>query len=283
MEMIGQAIVGVLRSGKRVVIPGLGAFLRKEGDRKVVFVEFLKKDDGVLSGLLIEQYGLSAREVQEAVGGFVGDLQRMVNTSGGFVIEGLGVMRIDANGVLDLQYDPSVKAAVQVVEPEPVAPPEEEILGVSEEEFEIVAPAQETAARSMAAPSAPQVIEFEQASSSVPQDDDPMVVEFEPLQRAPKPAARPVAPSAFDPDEDGSAADEGDELDRMIYHKPPRRTRTEGKKQTDLIMIIAIVAAAIAILAMIYGRVAEKKRNRLPETPPTEQVVDSTLEAAGNI
>jgi len=46
--MINKIIAEYLRTNKRLVVPHFGAFIRKENSEAIVFVPFLKKDDGVI-------------------------------------------------------------------------------------------------------------------------------------------------------------------------------------------------------------------------------------------
>lgn len=61
--MINKIIAEYLRTNKRLVVPHFGAFIRKENSEAIVFVPFLKKDDGVLQQLhrFRIRYGLGRR------------------------------------------------------------------------------------------------------------------------------------------------------------------------------------------------------------------------------
>jgi hypothetical protein len=123
--MIDNIISGYLRANKRLVVPGLGSFIHKE-DGETVFVEFLKKDDGVLTGLLAKEYGLAADEAGEAVAGYADGVRRTVAASGRYVVDGVGVLHSDANGLLELevagQPKPEPKPEpVPVFKPEPIS------------------------------------------------------------------------------------------------------------------------------------------------------------------
>ncbi len=50
--MLIHTLTQYLESHKRLVVPQLGAFIVKEPERSIVFSELLKRDDGVLRGLL---------------------------------------------------------------------------------------------------------------------------------------------------------------------------------------------------------------------------------------
>lgn len=53
--MLIRVIEQYLENHKRLVVPQLGAFLVKEEPRTVVFSELLRRDDGVLQGLLVAE------------------------------------------------------------------------------------------------------------------------------------------------------------------------------------------------------------------------------------
>jgi hypothetical protein len=132
--MIDNIILEYLRTNKRLVVPELGSFIRKEGG-ETVFAEFLKKDDGVLTGLLAKEYGLEPAEAAEAASGYADSVRRTVAASGRYVVEGVGVLHTDANGQLALEGAGEPKRSVSVVEevitvvepepePEPMVKPE---------------------------------------------------------------------------------------------------------------------------------------------------------------
>lgn len=50
--MLIHTLIQYLESHRRLVVPQLGTFIVKEPGRSVVFSELLKRDDGVLRGLL---------------------------------------------------------------------------------------------------------------------------------------------------------------------------------------------------------------------------------------
>ncbi len=64
--MIDGIISRYLRANKRLVVPELGSFIRKDGG-EVAFVEFLKKDDGILATLVGHELGLGAEEAAEVL------------------------------------------------------------------------------------------------------------------------------------------------------------------------------------------------------------------------
>ncbi len=108
IAMIDNIITSWLRSNKRLVVPEFGAFIHKD-DGEVVFVEFLKKDDGVLTGLLQREYATDETEARGIIDEYVFNIRRTVGATGKYAVEGLGTLRTDANGLYALLYDPRVR------------------------------------------------------------------------------------------------------------------------------------------------------------------------------
>lgn len=105
--MINKIISDCLVSSKRVVVPQFGAFIHKEGDGVVVFVSFLKKDDGVLSSQIRSSLGISQVDADEMIAEYVAEIKRNVEKRGSFLIEGLGFIKGDSNGLYYLVYNPN--------------------------------------------------------------------------------------------------------------------------------------------------------------------------------
>ena len=108
--MINKIIANYLAGGKRLVIPQFGAFIHKEGDVTVVFVPFLKKDDGVLVDLLCKEYGLDEADARGIITEYIAQIGTGVAERGSFYIEGVGNLKADANGIYFLEYNPEAGA-----------------------------------------------------------------------------------------------------------------------------------------------------------------------------
>ena len=109
--MINKIIASYLAGGKRLVIPQFGAFIHKEGDGTVVFVPFLKKDDGVLVDLLCKEYGLDEADARGIITEYIAQIGAGIAERGSFFIEGVGHLKADANGIYFLEYDPGAGTA----------------------------------------------------------------------------------------------------------------------------------------------------------------------------
>lgn len=88
--MINKIIAEYLRTNKRLVVPHFGAFIRKENSEAIVFVPFLKKDDGVLQQLLVSEYGMDSADAQAVIDEYIAEIKESIAARGAYVIEGVG-------------------------------------------------------------------------------------------------------------------------------------------------------------------------------------------------
>lgn len=123
--MINKIIAEYLRTNKRLVVPHFGAFIRKENSEAIVFVPFLKKDDGVLQQLLVSEYGMDSADAQAVIDEYIAEIKESIAARGAYVIEGVGRLMTDSNGIcyLELSAAPAQAAAVRPVDTaSPVGP-----------------------------------------------------------------------------------------------------------------------------------------------------------------
>ena len=123
--MINKIIAEYLRTNKRLVVPHFGAFIRKENSEAIVFVPFLKKDDGVLQQLLVSEYGMDSADAQAGIDEYIAEIKESIAARGAYVIEGVGRLMTDSNGIcyLELGAAPAQAAAVRPVDTaSPVGP-----------------------------------------------------------------------------------------------------------------------------------------------------------------
>lgn len=95
-----------LQSHRRLVIPQLGAFLVKEPGGAILFSELLKRDDGVLRGLLRES-GLNDLEAAGEIDRFVFEVRHAIQSGTGYPIPGLGRLQPGPNGTIAFVYNPA--------------------------------------------------------------------------------------------------------------------------------------------------------------------------------
>ena len=90
--MLVQTISQYLGSHKRLVVPQLGTFIVKEPGVSIVFSELLKRDDGVLRGLLREA-GVGELEAAGEIDRFVFEVRHAAQHGQEFRLDGFGVLR----------------------------------------------------------------------------------------------------------------------------------------------------------------------------------------------
>lgn len=98
--MIVEIIYNFLQTNKRLVVPNLGAFIvkqGKDGERKVLFSNLIKTDDGVLRALLIEK-GVSELEAAGVIDRFVFEVNHRLDHGNVCALEGFGALKRGANG-----------------------------------------------------------------------------------------------------------------------------------------------------------------------------------------
>ena len=105
--MIEKFIIDYLTSNRRLVIPEVGALLKKE-DAGFVFVPFLNRDDGVLVQIIMNTRGISATEAAAVVKLYAATVKDSLNDKGFYIMAGMGTLRADSNGILFLDTNEQV-------------------------------------------------------------------------------------------------------------------------------------------------------------------------------
>lgn len=100
-----QVISRYLESHKRLVVPQLGAFVVKEPAGSILFSELLKRDDGVLRGLLVAE-GVGELEAAGEVDRFVFEVRHAVEQGEEYRLERFGTFRPGANGTISFIPEP---------------------------------------------------------------------------------------------------------------------------------------------------------------------------------
>ncbi len=108
--MLIKIIRRYLAEHKRLVVPQLGAFIVRPADGAVLFSEMLRRDDGVLRGLL-SQRGMNTLEAVGEIECFVFEVRHTVEHGGNYPMAGFGFFTAGANNTIAFHYDPTVMAA----------------------------------------------------------------------------------------------------------------------------------------------------------------------------
>lgn len=269
--MLIQSISQYLESHKRLVVPQLGTFIVKEPGRNILFSELLKRDDGVLRGLLRES-GLTELEAAGEIDRFVFEARHAVQNGGEYPMDGFGTLKPGANGTIAFAYDPTVRTR-PAAEPDPEPGPSAESAATpaaSSGPSGPSVPASETAETSAAAPSgatAPGAA----ADSAGPQRESassqPVSAEAHadtsrerPHRMQAERLARSVEHAFAEPYVSPSAKMNPDPSVRGLrYGKPPKTTDAytyvdrPTRRRADRFLWIAIGAAVIALSAIAFG------------------------------
>lgn len=336
--MVENLIAGYLATGKRLVIPDLGAFLKKETG-ETVFVEFLKKDDGVFAGLISQSLGIPAADAARQAAEFSAGVRESLAGRGFFIVPRVGTLRRDATGTLNLtplpagdtpipakpapepalQATPRVSsgaASGQASQPKvvPYTPPRQQ---ARVEQY--TPPARSTAQAEGQTPG-PGSAKTEGQPPGTPPPTAPVAGQAEappvrpdmPTQRPTSPTAAPRRPEVVPPPAATTCSGVTPATDRSAATPPPAQQRSvasgpiperiaqersdpeqrrpqrppvqvpQRRRKTDMVMIIAVVAALIAIGSMVFGLLVNNDPivNIQPTSPRQEQVVTDTEPAA---
>lgn len=258
--MITKLISQYLATHKRLVIPNLGTFIVKIPNESILFSNLIKTDDGVLRSLLTEN-GVSQLEAAATVDRFVFEVQYRLQNNGTCRLGGFGELRSGANGTITFRYEPATKAADGTVAeaagaaakpvPKPVAVQPQPVREVSESKT-VKQPAHETTA----------------AENEVSQQEAVQPAGTERSRKAERVQAlygdRPATTSAT------ASAQTADYVKGLQYGKGRRvpagreyGASQSNKKKSDIIMIVAIVAATLAIIALAYGWYCDWNSSRM--------------------
>lgn len=92
-------------------MPQLGTFIVKVPEGGVVFSELLRRDDGILRGLLVQQGGMNDLEAAGAIDRFVFEVRHALEHEGAYAIEGFGRLTLSPGGAIVFQAAPATSVA----------------------------------------------------------------------------------------------------------------------------------------------------------------------------
>lgn len=282
-----QSIAQYLTSHKRLVIPQLGTFIVKEPGKSILFSELLKRDDGVLRGVLREA-GLSELEAAGEIDRFVFEVRHAIQSGAAYPLEGLGELKPGANGTIAFHYDPTPVAAASPKTPAPD-------VATSAAASASADAATRTTVRTSAGPSAdtrPTAADAATARPDVPAPDaQPASVtdsaeapHAHPRHVSSDRVARSVEQAFAEPHVSPSAKMNPDPSVRGLrYGKPPKNTSgytfvdRPTRRRADRFLWIAIAAAIIALGAIAFGYWRERHDQEVAEKEYLEyrQMIDS--------
>ncbi|MDE5707875.1 MAG: hypothetical protein K2I32_00240 [Alistipes sp.] len=267
--MLVGIIARYLESHRRLIVPQMGAFIVKEPGRGVLFSELLKRDDGVLRGLLIEA-GASELEAAGEIDRFVFEVRHAVQEGQEYPLAGLGAMKPGPNGTISFAYAPQTVAPAAA--PAQERPRQEEPAAAASRHAEVVA---EVGFEEPAAGNAPTNRQVDKFSEAVRTLYNEPASAASAATAAPAASAKPAAQSATSQTEPAPKFEteidsrpqfslplpkrsKRDDFSDSYYGRLPRRPAIESsvrvKKRSDHFIWIALIAALIALAAILFGQ-----------------------------
>lgn len=260
-KQLSAIIAQYINSETRLIIPEVGTLLRRKESGEVVFTEMLRKNDGVLVGLVVNGMDVSPSRANEIVGGYVEVIKQELATRKKFILDGVGVLLRRADGGVDFSFNPFAQSI-----PEPDA-----------DEDDSIVPLEEVA---VSQPSAPRV-EVATAPRSVVTPKEQPVVAPNPAEEKPA-AVRPVVEPAKVPQQRPAVAapkpTPKPTLTEAVEEEAPRGLRIRAHhavKKIDGITILALVAVVLALMALVWGMIPAGDREDV-------NVEQSAVEAVEN-
>lgn len=246
---ISAIIAQYIAAQTRLIIPEVGTLIRRKESGEIVFMEMLRKSDGVLAGLVVNTLDVSPSKAGEIVARYSATIKQQLSTNKKFVIDGVGVLLARADGGVDFSFNPFAQSipepsrGVEILEEDVVAP-----------QPKPVAPAKPATPVAPATPAAPKVEVAAPALQPKP---------------APAPAPAPAPQPAPEPRKVIYRTEEEEEAPERKSRIQPHQTR----KKIDGITIAAFVALLLALLSLIWGAIPSGDRVEV-NVEPTEVIVN---------
>ena len=231
---ISAIIAQYITTETRLVIPEVGTLIRRKESGEIVFMEILRKSDGVLVGLIVNTLDVSPSKANEIANNYIATIKQQLARSKKFVIDGVGVLLLRGNGSIDFSFNPFAQSI-----PEPTKG-----FDVLEED-EVVEVAPAPAPSKPITPAAPKVDPAPQPAQPQPQVVTPKP---QPQVVTPKPQPQVVAPKA-----EPTKVVYRTEEDEVTERRRSRIQQHHTRKKVDGITVVAIVAVLMALLALVWG------------------------------
>ena len=219
---ISAIIAQYITTETRLVIPEVGTLIRRKESGEIVFMEILRKSDGVLVGLIVNTLDVSPSKANEIANNYIATIKQQLARSKKFVIDGVGVLLLRGNGSIDFSFNPFAQSIPELTKGFDV---------LEEDEVIEVAPA----------PSKP----------ITPVPSKPIA----PAQPKVTPAqpAQPAQPQVVAPKAEPTKVVYRTEEDEVTERRRSRIQQHHTRKKVDGITVVAIVAVLMALLALVWG------------------------------
>ena len=278
---INSLIARYIADNTRLIIPNVGTLLRRKESGEIVFMEMLKKGDGVFNSLVGNHFGLDDAQVAEAVEGYVSTIKKSLEASKKFIIDGVGVLLVGNAGNIEFIFNPSAHT-IEVEQPK-----EEPAVVENVEEVEVAA--EPATVEPEVVVVEPEVVVVEPvAEEQADEEAEPLVIDLdveEPAEEAAEePTEEPAEQPAEEPAEEPTTTEEAPKEKSVklkdLYEEDDEPAVKKERKQIDLgaltsklnikrspakrgarrikidgITILAIVSGLIAIGTLIWGMI----------------------------
>lgn len=262
--MLIRVIEQYLENHKRLVVPQLGAFLVKEEPRTVVFSELLRRDDGVLQGLLVAE-GMTELAARGEIDRLVYEVRHAVEQGERYFLSSFGEFYAGEQGTIHFDFHPRLS----VVPEEPV--------DIMSDIVEKVRPEVKSAE-----PVAPAPVVAPESEKREPEKREPLYI--------PELDEDDLTLDGYDEDSDEEIEasieevveeDEEPQPTPVAKRRAPRRKPQRPQKQKpDRFLWVAIAAAVIALLAIAFGLYNDSlKGNDMPSADEPE-LIEPLIETA---
>ena len=268
-----------MATSRRLILPGVGAFVRRTEGGEIVFVEMFKQNDGVLTSLISQKMDISAEQANILIERLITELQHDLRYYGYYTIPALGTLRQTEKSIIFQADAPASLQAEQpqAVQSKEVTPPAPRYEKVEEQDI-VSTPKAERPAPTVEKKPEPKV----EVAATPRAEPKPTPKAEEPVRPAEKESTttdnvkfklftseKEIAKSAEqsvakEPKKVAKPTPATQERFRFEAHKDseesaPQRIsiRTNRKrKKMDGVTLLAIIAAAIAVIVIIYGLVS---------------------------
>lgn len=254
-------ITEYLHSHRRLVVPQLGAFIRKNEGDEVVFSEMLKRDDGVLRSLLVAE-GLGEIEASGLIDRFIFELRHTISDGSVYRAEGLGLFAQGANGTIRFRYLPQAQEPLSLT---PAEEPESASMGVPvvpeeplAQEIPVVEAAQSPQHTEPLAEEESAAVETSELSESADEKRNRIKGLMRFSEEHPREHRSSSQPRRPDPSVRG-----------LRYGKPQKSTEaytyvnSAPSRRPDTFIVLAVLAVVIALGAILYGYWNDRRKEQL--------------------
>ena len=130
---MNKYLLEILQETNTIIIPGLGALTVTNKDKgEIMFMSYLKHDDGKLSSYISEKDGVDETEAKNTIAKYVREIQSTTDQGDSFDVFGLGSFVKGPDGEIEFTYENA-----QSISDTPVTPVIEEKTVAEKEEEEI--------------------------------------------------------------------------------------------------------------------------------------------------